>query len=133
MTGYLIRRVGQALIVILGVILITFLLAQLIPGGEAKAVLGSKATPATVARFNRANGLDLPIYDQFWRYIEGIFVHLNLGYSYKYNQGVTPGHRGAPAEDPDPGGCVGAPLPDRRHPPRHPPGGPAQQADRLRR
>jgi peptide/nickel transport system permease protein len=88
MTGYLIRRVGQALIVILGVILITFLLAKLIPGGEAKAVLGSRATPATVARFNRVNGLDAPTYLQFWRYVEGIFAHLNLGYSYKFNQGV---------------------------------------------
>jgi peptide/nickel transport system permease protein len=88
MSGYLIRRVGQAVIVIIGVILITFLLAKLIPGGEAKAVLGSRATPATVARFNRLNGLDAPTYLQFWRYVEGIVVHLNLGYSYKFNQGV---------------------------------------------
>jgi peptide/nickel transport system permease protein len=89
MTGYIIRRLGQALIVILGVVLLTFILAQLIPGGEAKAVLGPKATPTTVAAFNLRNGFDLPIYDQFWRYIEGIVAHFNLGYSYKYNQGVT--------------------------------------------
>ncbi len=88
MTGYIIRRLGQAVIVVLGVILFTFILAQLIPGGEAKAVLGPKATPTTVALFNRRNGLDLPVWDQFWHYIDGIF-HGNLGYSYKYNQGVT--------------------------------------------
>jgi peptide/nickel transport system permease protein len=88
MTGYLLRRLGQALIVILGVILITFILAKLIPGGEAKAVLGPKATPSNIARFNRLNGLDAPLYLQFWRYIEGIFAHLDLGYSYKYNEGV---------------------------------------------
>jgi peptide/nickel transport system permease protein len=88
MTGYIIRRVGQSIVVILGVVLITFLLAKLIPGGEAKAVLGPKATPANIAHFNRLNGLDAPIYLQFWRYVEGLFAHLNLGYSYKYNQGV---------------------------------------------
>ncbi len=88
MTGYIIRRLGQALIVVLGVILFTFILAQLIPGGEAKAVLGPKATPTTVALFNRRNGLDLPVWDQFWHYVDGI-LHGNLGYSYKYNQGVT--------------------------------------------
>ncbi len=88
MTGFLLRRLGQALIVILGVILITFILAKLIPGGEAKAVLGPKATPPNIARFNRLNGLDAPLYLQFWRYIEGIFAHLDLGYSYKYNEGV---------------------------------------------
>ena len=89
MTGYIIRRLGQAVIVILGVILLTFILAQLIPGGEAKAVLGPKATPVTIAQFNLRNGLDLPIWDQLWRYVEGIFAHFDLGYSYKYNQGVT--------------------------------------------
>jgi len=89
MTGYIIRRLGQALIVILGVVLLTFILAQLIPGGEAKAVLGTKATPQAIASFNLRNGFDLPIYDQFWRYVEGIVAHFNLGYSYKYNQGVA--------------------------------------------
>ena len=88
MTGYLVRRLGQAVIVVLGVILLTFLLARLIPGGEAKAALGVKATPRLIAQFNRRNGLDLPIWDQFWRYIEGIVAHFNLGYSYKYNEGV---------------------------------------------
>ena len=89
MTGYIIRRCGQAVIVIIGVILLTFLLARLIPGGEAKAVLGPKANPTTIAAFNLHNGLDLPIWDQFWRYLQGIVVHFDLGYSYKYNQGVT--------------------------------------------
>jgi peptide/nickel transport system permease protein len=88
MIRFLIRRIGQALIVIVGVILITFILARLIPGGEARAVLGTKATTSGIARFNKVNGLDLPIWDQFWQYLEGIFAHLNLGYSYKYNQGV---------------------------------------------
>lgn len=89
MSGYILRRAGQAIIVILGVVLLTFILARLVPGGEARAVLGPKATAHTIARFNHLNGLDLPIVDQFWRYIEGIFVHFDLGYSYKYNQGVS--------------------------------------------
>ena len=72
MTRFLIRRTGQAVIVIIGVILITFFLARLIPGGEAKAVLGPKATTAGIAHFNRINGLDQPIYVQFWQYIQGI-------------------------------------------------------------
>jgi len=88
-TGYILRRCGQALIVILGVVLFTFVLARLVPGGEARAVLGPKATPHTIALFNRRNGLDLPILVQFWHYIVGIFAHFDLGYSYKYNQGVS--------------------------------------------
>jgi peptide/nickel transport system permease protein len=88
MTGYIIRRVGQAIVVILGVLVLTFLLAQLIPGGEARAVLGTKATPVKIHAFNVANGLTQPLWVQFWHYLLGVF-HGNLGYSYKYNQGVT--------------------------------------------
>jgi len=88
MIGFLIRRLIQAIIVILGVIFIVFLLGKLIPGGEAAAALGPRRSPAEVAHFNLINGLDLPIYDQFWRYIWGLVSHLNLGYSFKNNEPV---------------------------------------------
>ncbi len=87
MTGFLIRRILQAIVVILGVVLIVFLLGKLIPGGEAAAALGPRRSPAQVAHFNLVNGLDLPLYEQFWNYIWGLF-HLNLGYSFKNNEGV---------------------------------------------
>jgi peptide/nickel transport system permease protein len=87
MIGFLIRRFLQAIVVILGVIIIVFLLGKLIPGGEAAAALGPRRSPAQVAHFNLVNGLDLPLYDQFWRYLWGLF-HLNLGYSFKSNEGV---------------------------------------------
>jgi peptide/nickel transport system permease protein len=89
--GFLIRRVVQAIIVILGVSLIVFFLARLVPGGEARAVLQTKATPRLIAQFNRQNGLDLPLWEQLYRYIKGLIWPIwrpNLGYSYKYNQGV---------------------------------------------
>lgn len=67
--------------------MIVFLLGKLIPGGEAAAALGPRRTPTAVAHFNLVNGLDLPLYDQFWRYLWGLF-HLDLGYSFKSNEGV---------------------------------------------
>lgn len=88
MISFLLRRILQAILVILGVVLIVFILGQLIPGGEARAVLGSKATPTTIAHFNQVNGLNLPIWDQFYHYVVDL-LHGNLGYSYKYNQAVT--------------------------------------------
>jgi peptide/nickel transport system permease protein len=91
MIGFLIRRVVQAIIVILGVTAIVFILGRLIPGGEARAALGPEhSTPFNIAHFNRINGLDLPMWDQFYRYIKGLLAWPpNLGYSFKYNQGVT--------------------------------------------
>lgn len=87
MAGYLVRRILQALIVVLGVVLIVFLLSRLIPGGEARAVLGERASPTAIARFNQAQGFDLPIWDQFWHYVLGL-PQLKLGYSYKFTQPV---------------------------------------------
>lgn len=89
MTGYLIRRVIQSIIVVFGVVLLTFLLSHLYPkNAAAHAALGPKATPVQIQQFDHQNHYDLPIYQQFWVYTKGIFLHLNLGYSYKYNQSV---------------------------------------------
>ncbi len=87
MVGYLVRRVVQAIIVIVGVVLIVFLLSRLIPGGEARAVLGQRATLAAIRQFNRTNGFDLPMWDQFWHYLINL-CQLKLGYSYKFTQPV---------------------------------------------
>jgi len=88
MTSYLLRRIGQAIAVLIGVILIMFILTHLLPGGPARAVLGAKATPEAVAGFNAAHGLDQPL----WRQFIDFFVQLlqgNLGHSYARNQAVT--------------------------------------------
>ncbi|MHB1583436.1 MAG: ABC transporter permease [Acidimicrobiales bacterium] len=88
MLGFLVRRLAQAVIVVLGVVLIVFILSQLIPGGECKAVLGPKATYANCLHFNKLNGFNLPVMDQLYHYVLGL-LQGNLGYSYKFNQGVT--------------------------------------------
>jgi peptide/nickel transport system permease protein len=87
-TAYLLRRLGQAVIVLVGVSFLVFLLAHIVPGGEARAALGQRASPAQIASFNRLNGLDLPIWDQIYRYFEGLILHFDLGYSYKANSPV---------------------------------------------
>ncbi len=69
-------------------ILLTFLLTQIIPGGAALAALGPRATTARIAYYNHVHGYDLPVYQQFWNYLKGIVFHFDLGYSDKYNQSV---------------------------------------------
>ena len=88
MTAYLLRRVVQAAIVFFGVTLLVFLLEHLVPGGEARAALGQRATAADIERFNRQNGYDLPLWQQFWEYCKGLVLHFDLGYSFKQNQTV---------------------------------------------
>ncbi len=87
MVGYLVRRFFQAIIVVLGVVIIVFLLSRLIPGGEAKAVLGPRGTPQLIRQFNKVNGLTQPLWVQFWHYLIGLPL-LHLGYSYKFTEPV---------------------------------------------
>lgn len=89
MFAYLVRRVFQAIIVIIGVLLITFGLQKLFPGGPAAAALGPKATPEAVAAFNHDWGLDQPIFVQFYKYVWNV-LHLNLGFSIFRDQLVWP-------------------------------------------
>jgi peptide/nickel transport system permease protein len=85
--GYLLRRIAQAVIVVLGVTAVTFLLEHLIPGSLARAILGSRAGGAQIAAFNRANGLDRPLIEQYLVFL-GRLARGNLGYSYRLNQSV---------------------------------------------
>ncbi|TMC74045.1 MAG: ABC transporter permease [Chloroflexi bacterium] len=87
MTGFLLRRLGQSAVVVLGVTIITFVLTRLLPGGVARAILGTRASPVSIAEFNRDNGLDLPTWQQYLFYLNQL-LHGNLGFSYRLNEGV---------------------------------------------
>src|SRR4051794_8716953 len=82
------RRIAQAIVVVLGVVLLTFVLSKIIPGGYARAALGQRATPQALARFNELHQYDRSIFRQFWNYVWGIVGHGDLGYSYRNNQTV---------------------------------------------
>ena len=81
MTGYLARRVGQAVAVVIGLMILTFIMIHLEPGSAARATLGVRATPGRIAIFNSTYGLNEPLYRQFVTYIDQV-VHGNLGTSY---------------------------------------------------
>jgi peptide/nickel transport system permease protein len=87
MTGFIIRRLGQAVLVTIGVTIITFILLHLLPGSLARDILGNRASPQAIALFNHQNGLDKPFYAQYWFFLKRL-LHGNLGYSYQYNRTV---------------------------------------------
>jgi peptide/nickel transport system permease protein len=87
LNGYIIRRLGTAIVVVLGVSIFLFALLHLIFPSPAIAVLGSRATQAAIDAFNKQNGFDSPWFVQYLRYL-GDLLHGNLGTSYKLNQSV---------------------------------------------
>jgi len=86
--GFLIRRTGQAIFVLIIVTAATLGLVHLFPGGPVRALLGSRATPELVAYYNHLYGFDQPFYVQYLRWI-GQLLHGNLGFSDKLNISVA--------------------------------------------
>ncbi|MEW5985128.1 MAG: ABC transporter permease [Chloroflexota bacterium] len=88
MVQYIIRRVLASLPVLIGVLVVTFVLARSIPGDPCKAMLGEKATVEVCERFNQAKGLDKPITTQFAIYVRDI-VRGDFGDSIRFNRPIT--------------------------------------------
>jgi len=88
MTGYLLRRVGQAVVVVIGLLIVIFIMIHLVPGSIARSVLGVRATPGRISLFNSTYGLNEPLYRQFLTYL-GQLAHGNFGISYQLQQPVS--------------------------------------------
>ncbi len=88
MTGYIIRRFGQAVVVTLGVTIITFLLLHALPGNLARSIIGPRATPPQVAAFDKQYGLLQPVWYQYWKFLDQL-LHGNLGFSFRLSRPVT--------------------------------------------
>jgi peptide/nickel transport system permease protein len=89
-TGFFIRRLLQAVIVVLLVTMITFALLRAIPGNPAIAILGSTAyrDPQVIAQFDAQYGFDKPWFQQYFLWL-GHLLQGDLGYSWKQNQSVS--------------------------------------------
>jgi peptide/nickel transport system permease protein len=81
MASVLARRLAQALLILLGVALITFILLYAMPADPARMIAGRSATAKTVASIRHELGLDQSLVIQFWHYLTGL-VQGDLGRSY---------------------------------------------------
>jgi len=88
MSGYITRRLLQAIPTLVGIAILSFLIVHAVPGGPAAAMLGPRSTPARIAAANREFGLDKPLPVQFGLWFWQL-LHLNLGTSYFFNQSVA--------------------------------------------
>lgn len=69
-------------------VLLVFSLIRVIPGDPAQAIMGEKATPAALEEAREIYGLNLPLHEQFIRYL-GQLATGDLGRSIKENAPVT--------------------------------------------
>jgi peptide/nickel transport system permease protein len=87
-SSYLLRRVGQSLILLLLVSMIAFALLHLAPGGPlAMFTLTPGMTQADLARIAHQMGLDRPLPIQYWEWFRRLLVG-DWGHSYRDSQPV---------------------------------------------
>ena len=81
MAAYLIRRVLQSLLILVGITFVTFVLLYVLPADPVRQIAGRSATAQTVQNIREQLGLDQPFIVQYWRYLSGL-VQGDMGRSY---------------------------------------------------
>jgi len=78
--GRVLRILLSVALTFLGLTIVTFVIGRVVPIDPVLAIVGDHASAETYARVRAEIGLDLPIYDQYWRYLVGV-LHGNFGNS----------------------------------------------------
>ncbi len=86
---YVVRRLAQAVPIVLGIVVLNFLMLQLAPGDAAEVLAGEAgaATPEYMAQLRQSFGLDQPVWLQLAIYVKNILT-LDLGFSFRHNMPV---------------------------------------------
>src|SRR4051812_1229363 len=87
MFWYLMRRVGQCVVVLLGLTVAVFALMRFVPGDPARTILGPHADLAAVQHAREQLGLTGSLASQYWEYMRGL-VQLDFGVSIFKNEPV---------------------------------------------
>ena len=88
MLKYLLNRIWQSVIVLVGVTLVTFILLNVVPGDPVLVMLNKRADAETVERVRHELGLDRPLHIQYFDFVAHA-VQGDLGESYFQKRPVT--------------------------------------------
>ncbi len=88
MGNYILRRIIQAIPVIIGITLLTFAIMQLAPGSPLETMIDPKISPEEIQRAEENLGLNEPVVVQYFNWIKEI-TKGNLGYSVKTQKPVS--------------------------------------------
>lgn len=81
------QRCWGLVLVVAGVCVITFIISHLIPGDPARLLAGERASNEIVQHIRHQLGLDLPLWQQFARYVSAL-LHGDLGTSIRTGRPV---------------------------------------------
>ncbi len=88
MGKYILKRLGQTIIVLILITLFVSILMHLLPGDPVTIFLGDTATEESKAYYTELFGLDQPVYIQYLKWLGGLF-HGEMGRSIVYSRDVS--------------------------------------------
>jgi peptide/nickel transport system permease protein len=88
MWTYILRNLVYSIVIIFGVLTVTFCLLYILPGDPARMMLGQRADVASVEAVREELGLNKPVYIQYVRFMTNAFRG-DLGRSYATNRDVV--------------------------------------------
>ena len=89
MLRFAVRRFLLLVPILIGLSLLIFVWIRALPGSPAQALLGERATDESIAQARIQYGLDEPIYEQYWRYLQKTFGDRDLGTSIASRRPIT--------------------------------------------
>ncbi|WP_231573998.1 MULTISPECIES: ABC transporter permease [Paenibacillus] len=79
--NWLVISLIKALAVICCVMIAVFFIIRIVPGDPAKMILGEYSTPEALKSMHHTLGLDLPLWEQFMRFVKTLFTQGDTGNS----------------------------------------------------
>lgn len=89
MVRYVVRRLGIAALLLVGLLTVVFLVLHALPGDPADRFLDPDADPHVVESARRAYGLDAPLPVQYGRWLHAFLLRRDLGHSFATRQPVS--------------------------------------------
>ncbi|MEO8168346.1 MAG: ABC transporter permease, partial [bacterium] len=84
---YSLRRLVEAVPLLLGLVTIVFFLSRLLPGDATTVFLSPNISPSILEQLRSQFGLDRSVSEQYIRWMQSALTG-DLGYSFSYNQPV---------------------------------------------
>jgi glutathione transport system permease protein len=74
MSGFVLKRLGFAVITLIAVLTIVFFIVRILPGDPAMVILGDQASQQSIDLLRKRLGLDRPMIIQYYEFMSGVAI-----------------------------------------------------------
>jgi len=88
LSTYILKRTGYIVFSLIGLSILVFALARVLPGDPARMVAGPRASESVVEQIRKQLRFDRPLYEQYFYWLNDL-LHGDLGYSLVTRRSIT--------------------------------------------